>query len=407
MPGILNRLDLRPLRPRDKHEPHRAASSLELFFDLVFVVAVSLAAESLHHLETDGHAAAGVGAYLMVFFAIWWAWMNFTWFATAFDNDDWLYRVTTIAQMAGVLVLAAGVPSAMQEGTLSVVTYGYVIMRLAMVSQWLRVAADAPEYRKTALRYAAGITIVQALWVLRLLLPDSLGVASFIVLALAEMAVPIIAERNAVTPWHNHHIAERYGLFTLVVLGEGLLGSANAIIDGLRDAEHVYPLILLAACALVIVAMMWWMYFQVPQHDKFGSLRRSLTFGYTHYVIFAAAAAVSAGIEVGVSQQSGGVELSPVAAAATLTVPVAVFVLATWALAIRPTARPVTNVVLPVAAGLIALSALLEMAWPTAGPAAAAVLTALLLVVVVVTLGAAGTTERQRGPRLSTKAPLN
>lgn len=74
-------LGLRAMRPRDPDEPHRAASPLELFFDLVFVVAVSLSSAALHHSESGGHVGAGVGSYLLVFFGIWWAWMNFTWFA--------------------------------------------------------------------------------------------------------------------------------------------------------------------------------------------------------------------------------------------------------------------------------------------------------------------------------------
>jgi low temperature requirement protein LtrA len=381
MPSILSRLDLLPIRPRDKHEPGRVASSLELFFDLVFVIAVGLAATNLHELESEQHVWAGVGAYLMVFFAIWWAWMNFTWFATAFDNDDWLYRVTTIVQMAGVLVLAAGVPATMQHGDLTVVTYGYVIMRLAMVSQWLRLAVNSPEYRVTALRYAGGITLVQIAWVLRLALPESYGVASFIVLAVAEMAIPIWAEQKNVTPYHNHHIAERYGLFTLVVLGEGLLGSANAIIDGLQDADHVYPLVVLAGCGLVITAAMWWSYFAVPQHDHLGNLRQSLVFGYTHYIIFAAAGAVSAGIEVAVTVHAGDSELPAIEAGAALTVPVAVFVLAVWALAIRPGVGHAANTIIPIAGVLIGVSAFLP--WPE-------VATSVLLIVIVATLVVTG-----------------
>ncbi len=83
-------------------EPHRAASSLELLFDLVFVVAVSQSSGALHHLWEEQHFASGIAAYAMVFFfAIFNAWMNFTWFASAYDTDDWLYRLTVFVQMAG------------------------------------------------------------------------------------------------------------------------------------------------------------------------------------------------------------------------------------------------------------------------------------------------------------------
>ena len=136
----------------------------------------------------------------MVFFVIWWAWMNFTWFATAFDNDDWLYRVTTIVQMAGVLVLVAGVPTAFAHLDFTMVTFGYVVMRVAMVTQWIRVAHSVPEYRATALRYASGVSLVQVLWLARLLLPTAFGLPSFLLLALAEIMVPIWANGIATIP---------------------------------------------------------------------------------------------------------------------------------------------------------------------------------------------------------------
>src|SRR6187402_3508026 len=77
-----------PMRARSPHEPHRAATPLELLFDLVFVVAIAQAAAGLHHSIAEAHVLAGLAGYLMVFFAIWWAWMNFTWFASAYDCDD-------------------------------------------------------------------------------------------------------------------------------------------------------------------------------------------------------------------------------------------------------------------------------------------------------------------------------
>jgi low temperature requirement protein LtrA len=370
--------------PRDPREGHRAASSLELFFDLVFVVAVSFAAQNLHHIEADGHLGTAISGYLLVFFAIWWAWVNFTWFATSFDTDDWLYRVTTIVQMAGVLVLAAGIGPAMTSGDFFVLTMGYVVMRLAMVSQWLRAAASAPEFRATAIRYAVLISIVQVLWVLRaVFVPEGLAIAAFLVLMVAEVMVPIAAERPMTTPWHTHHIAERYGLFTLIVLGEGLVASANAVIDAIGEAERIAPLLELAACGLVIVAALWWIYFSREQHVHITSFPRALLFGYGHYFVFAAAGALPAGIEVVLSLAGGAAEITPTVAMATVTVPVAVFVIAIWVLALRTTLPRWANVVLVLVALLVGASALV----PTAALVATAVGVALIVVVLEVSAG--------------------
>src|SRR5688500_847028 len=93
---------------RDPHEPARTATPLELLFDLAFVVGFGVAAEQAAHLVADDHAAAGVIGFAFSMFAICWAWINFSWFASAFDTDDWFYRVTTMVQMIGVVVLALG-----------------------------------------------------------------------------------------------------------------------------------------------------------------------------------------------------------------------------------------------------------------------------------------------------------
>src|SRR3954465_14843689 len=108
-------------RPID--EPHRVSSQLELLFDLTFVVAIAAVTEQFAHTIAEGHAGSGVLPFLQVFFAIWWAWMNFTWFASSYDTDDVTYRLLTMVQMAGVLVLAAGVPAAADHSDYPAVTF--------------------------------------------------------------------------------------------------------------------------------------------------------------------------------------------------------------------------------------------------------------------------------------------
>jgi hypothetical protein len=97
-----------PMTGRDPQEPHRSATPLELLFDLTFVVAFSQASSELAHLLAEGNLASGLVAFAFSMFAICWAWINFSWFASAYDTDDWFYRITTMVQMIGVLVLALG-----------------------------------------------------------------------------------------------------------------------------------------------------------------------------------------------------------------------------------------------------------------------------------------------------------
>jgi low temperature requirement protein LtrA len=326
----------RPMVARPTDEEHRSATVLELFFDLCFVVAVAQAASALHHEIAEDHVGDGVVGYAMVFFAIWWAWMNFTWFASAYDTDDVAYRLTTLVQISGALILAAGVPDAMDGSDFTVITFGYVVMRLAMVTQWLRAAAADPPHRRSALRFAAGIVAVQVGWVLRLFLPEGPGYASFLVLAAAELAIPIWAERAAPTTWHPRHIAERYGLFTLIVLGECVLASTLAIQAALEEDAVLADLATTAVGGLLTVFGMWWLYFAKESHRFLTSLRAGIVWGYGHYLIFASAAAVGAGLAVNVDYLTHHAAIGPRAAAAAFTVPVALFLVAVWALQIRP-----------------------------------------------------------------------
>ena len=326
----------RPMLARATDEEHRSATVLELFFDLCFVVAVASAASALHHEVAADHVGDGVVGYASVFFAIWWAWMNFTWFASAYDTDDIPYRLTTLVQIAGALILAAGVPEAMDGGDFAVITAGYVVMRLAMVTQWLRAAGSDPPHRRSALRYAAGIAVLQVGWVLRLFLPDGPGYASFLVLAAAELAIPIWAERAAPTTWHPRHIAERYGLFTLIVLGECVLASTLAVQTALEEDAALADLATTAAGGLLTVFGMWWLYFAKEAHEFLNSLRAGIVWGYGHYLVFASAAAVGAGLAVNVDYLTDHAAIGARGAAAAFTIPVALFLLAVWALQVRP-----------------------------------------------------------------------
>ncbi|MCG5447982.1 MULTISPECIES: low temperature requirement protein A [Micromonospora] len=365
----------RPMRPHRRDEPHRTATPLELFFDLCFVVAVAQAAGNLHHDVSEGHLGHALSRYLMVFFAIWWSWMNFTWFASAYDTDDDLYRITTLVQIAGALIIAAGVTSAFTDGDFTVITYGYVVMRLAAVVHWSRAAIGDPAHRAAATRYAIGVTVVQLGWLLRLLLPGEWGIASFVLLALADLLVPAVAERPGMTPWHPAHITERYGLFTLIVLGEAVGAVSLAIQDGLDAGEH--DLWSLAAAGAVIVFALWWLYFDRPNEAP-DRQPYSLIWGYGHYLIFAAIAAVGAGLSVSVDYERHLAHISERTVGYAVGVPIAVFLLTVWLLHVRRQQHGAVVVAFPVVALLALLAPL--------GPAPAYVLAALLVALVALTV---------------------
>jgi low temperature requirement protein LtrA len=316
---------------RDPEEEHRAATPLELFFDLCFVVAVAQASVALHHEVAEGHLVDGALFFGMTFFAIWWAWMNFTWFASAYDTDDVLYRLLTFVQIAGVLVIASGVARAFSELDYSTMTVGYLIMRIGLVAQWLRVAIEHPDRRQTASRYALGVTLVQIGWVSRLFLPPELGMAAFAPLVVLELLMPVWAESTGrPTPFHRGHIAERYGLFTIIVLGECILATSTAVQEAVTAGGLSLQLVTLAAGGLLLVLAMWWAYFKHDSTVEPTELRQAFIWGYGHYFVFAAVAATGAGLHVAVDLTHQEAEIGPIVAALAVAIPVVVYLLTAW-----------------------------------------------------------------------------
>lgn len=322
---------LRPLSPRDPREGHRVATPLELLFDLVSVIAIAAAAAGLHHAVSGDHILEGVIRFSMAFFAIWWAWMNYTWFASAYDNGDALYRFLTMVIMAGALSMAAGISSLFGSTDLKLLVLGYVVMRIGMVALWLRAYFHDEEHKGACLRYASGIALVQFYWIAVLFIQPT-GIAFYVVFLIgmvAELLVPVWAETSGETPWHRHHIVERYGLLNIIVLGETLLAASNALRTAAGDHFQI-ALVHIAISALVVTFSMWWLYFSEEEHLETSELSRALTWGYGHIIIFAAGAAVGAGFAVLVDIVTNHAKVPLIVGDYAVAIPVATYLFGLW-----------------------------------------------------------------------------
>ncbi|NEK56502.1 low temperature requirement protein A [Geodermatophilus sabuli] len=377
------------MRGRPTDEAHRVASPLELLFDLTFVVAVASITAELAHGIAAGHALEELTPFLQVFFAIWWAWMNSTWFASSYDTDDVPYRLMTMVQMAGVLVLAAGVPAAFAESDYRAVTVGYLVMRVGLVAQWVRAGLEDPDGRRTAFRYALGISVVQVGWLARLVcaetgvLPETALLPVFLGLVVLELAVPRWAERTRRTSWHPHHIAERYGLFVIILLGESVLAASTGVQAATADGAGVSrSLVTIAVSGLVLLFALWWLYFLEPAGEGLARSRhRSFLWGYGHYGIFAALAALGAGLEVAVEHTGHPVDVSATGVGYAVAIPTCAFLVLLWAvhapIVDRPVIRPA--LILTAAAVVVAVPLAADVVGLPAVIAAIAVVCSLLV----------------------------
>jgi low temperature requirement protein LtrA len=215
-------------------------------------------------------------------------------------------------------------------------TVGYVVMRIAMVAQWLRAASGDPAGRPVALRYAVGITILQVGWVARLFLPHQAGLVAFYVLAVGEMLLPAWAERAGArggSPWHPGHISERYGLFTLIVLGE-CIAAATVAIHAASASGLSAGLLAVAGGAVLLVFSVWWWYFEHPSEEGLRlSRQNAFVWGYGHYFVFGSVGALGAGLELAAASSHGGAGTATATTAGlAVAVPVAVYLVATGAL---------------------------------------------------------------------------
>jgi low temperature requirement protein LtrA len=321
---------------RDPDEKHRASTPLELLYDLTIVVAFGTAADQLAHYVAEGHAAAGIAGFVFASFAVSWAWLNYSWFASAYDTDDWLFRLATMVQMIGVVVLSLGLPqlfASIDHGTTldnHVVVAGYVIMRTALVFLWWQVSQHDRDRRRTARSYMTIVGVAQVGWVAlaALDLPIGPAFAAVGVLIAFELLGPFIAERKVTTPWHSHHIAERYGLLVIITLGEVIIGTVaalNAVVHG--EAGWTVDAALLTVAGVGLTFGCWWMYFAVPWAEPLVAHReRAFLFGYGHLVIFAALAAMGAGLHVAAFSLEGEATIGETATVLSVAIPVAIYV---------------------------------------------------------------------------------
>ena len=327
---------------RDPHEQHRVATPLELLFDLTFVVAFGIAASEFAHMLAENHVGEGLVAFAFATFAIWWAWINFSWFASAYDTDDWIYRLMTLLQMVGVIILALGLPqmyASIEHGDHvdnAVLVAGYVVMRIALVGQWLRAAKQDPDRRSACLTYAVVVTVAQIGWIGLLLAHTSVAVTFALVvpLVLLETMGPWLAERRkGGTPWHAHHIVERYGLLTIIALGEGVVGTVASLSAVIRAQGWTMDAVLVAVAGTGLTFGMWWVYFVVPASDLLHVHReRSFRYGYVHYVVIGSIVATGAGLHAAAYYIEHHSKLGSVETVLTVAIPVAAYIASVYLL---------------------------------------------------------------------------
>jgi low temperature requirement protein LtrA len=278
-----------------KEGGERHASWLELFFDLVFVVAV---AELAHKLGGD-ISPAGFAGFVVLFIVVWWAWVGETFYDNRFDTDDPLHRLLTILQMFAVAALAVNVHDAF-GATATGFTLSYVAIRAILVAQYLRAGRHAPAARPLTRRYARGFALAAAIWLLSAFTPPPWRFALAALALAVDFGTPILAGRlHADLAPDSAHLPERFGLFTLIVLGESVVAVVRSLAgQGWGPASVAEGLL-----GLGIAAGIWWVYFDNLDGAAIRAARGAGRTGlyqvwlYAHFPLVVGLAATGVGVE--------------------------------------------------------------------------------------------------------------
>lgn len=235
-------------------EEHRHATWLELFYDLVYVVAVSQIA---HYLNEDVSLKGFLG-FVFLFIPIWWAWIGTTFYANRFDSDDIKHRLLTGLQMLAVAALAVNIHRGLGESSTGF-AISYAITRFVLVLEYLRVIKHIPQARGLAKYYCFGFSIAAILWLISAFVAIPIRFVIWGFALAVDFITGITAKRFqvALLP-HPEHLPERFGLFTIIVLGEAII----AVVNGVSEQQWDVQSAICAVFGFCIAFGLWWIYFE-------------------------------------------------------------------------------------------------------------------------------------------------
>jgi low temperature requirement protein LtrA len=300
----MNVMTRAPIRLRSHHHIEKPVSWLELFFDLVFVAAVAQVGTPLGH----DYTFAGLVRFAFLFFLIWWAWLGHSMFNTRFLVDDSVQRILTLVQIFATAVMAANARDALSSRDSAGFAAAYAVVRLVLAGQYLRVARITAA-RSLAIAHATGFGFAALIWVGAAFMPTPLRFWLWAFAFLIDVLTPALsAHRSHQLPPDATHLPERFGLFTIILLGESVM----AIMRGIESQENWPPQAALSAIfGLCIVFAYWWWYFDhsgAAEERRFQTPRHTVAFQawlYVHFPLYLSIAVAGIGVEHIISLHPG------------------------------------------------------------------------------------------------------
>ncbi len=288
------------LRTVEMEAGHRQASWLELFYDLVFVVAVS----RLAHRLNEHHDAAGVWLFIALFLPLWWTWASYTFYADRYDTDDLGQRLLAVLQMVTIALMAASIG---REDSLTAFAVAFVLAKMVLLTMYWRAYRHVSVSRRLVRGYLRGFSLGGVFWVISIWVP---GPAKYVLWAIG-LAVDLytpwrVREVQKKVPLSITHLPERFGLFTILVLGESFVGIVGALSHGNWEVGLTIGGIL----AVIIASGMWWLYFDnqegkvVRRHEGQAKTWKPTVWLYSHLPLVIAITSMGIGFELFLSHEA-------------------------------------------------------------------------------------------------------
>jgi low temperature requirement protein LtrA len=288
---------------------------LELFFDLVFVLALTQCTALMAADPTWGRVAEA----MLVLGLMWWSWVGYAWLTSVVDPEEGAVRFAIFAAMAAMLVVALCIPDAFgEEALLFACAYGAV--RYGQIALFMLASRDDPALRQSVVGLAGGTTLGVGLVVAGALFDDSTVQAAFWAVALLlDMSEPFLfgSEGWKLSPGH---FAERHGLIVIIALGESIVAIGVGAQHGV-DAGIVVAAVL----GIVLAGSLWWLYFDIValvaerrlSNAAVGKEQNEIardSFSYLHFPMVAGIVLVALGLKKTLEHVDAPLETVPAAA---------------------------------------------------------------------------------------------
>jgi low temperature requirement protein LtrA len=289
-------------------------TALELFFDLVFVLAITQCTA----LMADEPTWEGLGKGLLVLGLLWWSWVGYAWLTSVVDPEEGAVRLAIFAAMAALLVVALSVPEAYSDSAL-LFAGAYGVVRFAQIALLMLASRDDPSLRRSTAGLAGGTALGVGLVFAGALADGWLQGLLWAIALVLDMGEPFVfgSEGWKLIPGH---FAERHGLIFIIALGESIVAigvGAGADVDA--------GVVVAATLGIVVAAALWWLYFDVvalvavrrlssaaPGREQNELARDS--YSYLHFPMIAGVILLAVGLKKTLGDVDDALELVPATA---------------------------------------------------------------------------------------------